>query len=148
MILYDLRCSEGHRFEAALDSMFSENPDCSCGAATSRVPAAVRQLGTADVGRSRDEMPTTWRGIRGGHPDLVRGWHREMTKREKLEEKHPELAGDRRPILAHEGAFAGRPLKAGDPLAPRVAQATFGAPEKSSAPSGTQNSTPEGGGVA
>lgn len=126
MILYDLRCADGHRFEAGLASMFDDNPRCQCGAETSRVPAPVRQLGTADTGRSRDEMPTTWRGIQQGHPDVVRGWHREMTRREKLEEKHPELAGDRRPVLAHEGYFEGRPLKAGDPLATKVAQATFG----------------------
>lgn len=126
MILYDLKCADGHRFEAGLPSMFSDNPRCACGADTSRVPAAVRQLGQADTGRSRDEMPTTWRGIRQGHPDVVRGWHREMTRRERLEERHPELAGDRRPVLAHEGAFAGKPLRVGDPLVTKVAQATFG----------------------
>ncbi|MFC0672432.1 zinc ribbon domain-containing protein [Brachybacterium hainanense] len=129
MILYDLRCTAGHRFEAGLPSMFADNPDCPCGAGTSRVPAAVRQLGAASAGRSREEMPTTWRGISGGHPDVVRGWHREMTRREKLEEKHPELAGDRRPVLAHEGVFEGRPLRSGDALVPAVAKATFGTSE-------------------
>ena len=29
-------------------------------------------------------------------------------------ERHPELAGDRRPILAHEGPFASQPLRAGE----------------------------------
>ena len=69
--------------------------------------------------------PTTWNDTRQGNPDVLRGWHTAMTKRERLEEKYHELAGDRRPVLAHEGAFAGRPLKAGDALAPAVADATF-----------------------
>lgn len=143
MILYDLRCTQGHRFEAGLPSMFSDNPDCACGASTTRLPAAVRRLGEASAGRSREEMPTTWRGIAQGHPDVVRGWHREMTRREKLEERHPELAGDRRPVLAHEGAFSGRPLRAGDALVPEVAKAAFGTGEPS--PSDTSAPSARGG---
>lgn len=65
---------------------------------------------------------------------MVRGWHGLMSKREKLEEKYPELAGDRRPVLAHEGAFANAPLRAGDPLAGQIAEATF----KPAAPRQTQ----------
>lgn len=125
MIIYDYRCRAGHRFEATVPSMFSDDPACECGESANRVPSAVRQLG-ADPGPSRDDMPNTWRGIRGGDPELVRSWHQKMTRREKLEEKHPELAGDRRPVLAHEGAFAGAPLRSGDPLVQKVAQATFG----------------------
>ena len=45
-------------------------------------------------------------------------------KREKLEERHPELAGDRRPILAHEGIFARKPLRAGDDIAAAVRDAS------------------------
>ncbi|WP_231446522.1 hypothetical protein [Brevibacterium zhoupengii] len=47
-----------------------------------------------------------------------------MEKREKLEEKYPELGGDRRPILAHEGIFNGRPLRAGDDIGAAVKDAT------------------------
>lgn len=141
MILYDLKCPDGHRFEAVLPSMHADNPACSCGRPTHRVPAAVRRLGEADTGPSRDDMPTTWRGIRGGDPDLVRGWHRAMTRREKLEERHPELAGDRRPVLAHEGAFAGRPLRAGDPLAVEVAKQTFGTTDSGANTSPTPQET-------
>jgi hypothetical protein len=36
--------------------------------------------------------------------------------RRDLEARHPELAGDRRPVLAHEGRFEHAPLRAGDPL--------------------------------
>lgn len=126
---YDVRCADGHRFEVSLASMFDDNPPCAaCGGATSRVPAMARMGGRASAGPSRDDMPRTWRGIGRGDADTIRHWRTEMTKRERLEEKYPELAGDRRPVLAHEGAFAGAPLRAGDALADRVAAATFGTP--------------------
>lgn len=126
MIIYDLKCTDGHRFEAVLASMFDELPTCrDCGAPTRKIPAAVGLSGSASAGPSREQMPNTWHGINRGDRETVRGWHQAMTKREKLEEKYPELAGDRRPVLAHEGAFANAPLRAGDPHAATVAQATF-----------------------
>ena len=126
MIIYDLACQSGHHFEAQLKSMFDDNPTCLCGAATSRTPSRLNIGGSASAGPSRDDMPSTWHGTRQGDPATLKGWHSAMRKRERLEEKYPELAGDRRPVLAHEGAFAGRPLKAGDDLVPTVAAATFG----------------------
>lgn len=126
MILYDVTCEAGHRFEAALASMHAPTPPCACGLPTRRLITRLNQGGVASPGRSREEMPTTWRGIGNGHRDLVRGWHTEMRAREKLEEKYPELAGDRRPVLAHEGRFAQRPVRAGDAEAIRLAQQTFG----------------------
>lgn len=125
MIIYDYRCTAGHRFEAAVESMRSDNPACDCGATTSRLISRANIGGQASAGHSRDAMPNTWRGIGNGNRDAVKLWHDRMTKREKLEEKYPELAGDRRPVLAHEGAFAAAPLRAGDTLAPAVAKATF-----------------------
>lgn len=129
MVIYDLACGAGHRFEAHLASMFDDNPPCECGAATSRVPSRLNLGGAASAGPSRDDMPTTWRGTGGGDPSTLRGWHEAMTRRERLEEKYPELAGDRRPVLAHEGAFAGRPLRAGDALVADVARSAFGKEE-------------------
>jgi hypothetical protein len=85
-------------------------------------------------------MPNTWNAIGRGDPETVRGWHGLMSKREKLEAKYPELAVDRRPVLAHEGAFANAPLTAGDPLATTVARATFGA---SAAPQPTNRREPK-----
>ncbi len=41
-----------------------------------------------------------------------------LERRERLAEKYPELAGDRRPVLAHEGRYATAPLLAGDPPHP------------------------------
>ncbi|WP_354180976.1 hypothetical protein [Arthrobacter sp. UYP6] len=78
----------------------------------------------ADSGPSRAQMPHSWEGIGRGHPDAVAHWRKKVERREKLEEKYPELAGDRRPILAHEGIFSGRPLRAGDDIGASVAAAT------------------------
>lgn len=125
MILYDLRCADGHRFEAALASMTAANPACPvCARTTSRVPAAARAGRRADPGPAQHERPHSWRGISAGHPDAVAHWRERITRRERLQEKYPELAGDRRPVLAHEGVFAGRPLRAGDDVGQALAEAT------------------------
>jgi hypothetical protein len=39
---------------------------------------------------------------------------RQWSARQKLEEKYPELRGDQRPVLAHEGKYHAKPLRAGD----------------------------------
>ena len=48
--------------------------------------------------------------------DSMEQW-RQWGAREKLEEKYPELRGDQRPVLAHEGKYHDKPLRAGDPPA-------------------------------
>jgi hypothetical protein len=106
--------------------MSSSDPECpACGAATRRVPSRVQIGGVADAGPSREQMPKSWQAVGGGHPEAVSHWRSQIEKREKLEEKHPELGGDRRPVLAHEGIFRDRPLRAGDdiPSAIRAARA-------------------------
>ena len=125
MILYRFRCRAGHEFEQFVPSMDSENPPCECGEATNRKPGSPRLIGVASPGPSRDEMPNSWRGTGRGDPETIRHWHSKMKAREKLEEKYPELAGDRRPVLAHEGSFESKPLRAGDSLAAKVSAATF-----------------------
>lgn len=124
MIIYDFKCQQGHRFEAVVESMTSPNPDCrSCSSHSERVPSRVRIGNAASAGASREDMPKSWTGIAGGHPEAVSHWRTKMEKRERLEEKYPELGGDRRPILAHEGIFNGRPLRAGDDIGTAVKQA-------------------------
>jgi hypothetical protein len=59
-------------------------------------------------------MPQTWRGTYNGDKEYVTELRREWDTRQRLEEKYPELAGDRRPILAHEGPYQKVPLRAGD----------------------------------
>ncbi|WP_193842594.1 FmdB family zinc ribbon protein [Tsukamurella tyrosinosolvens] len=121
MILYDFRCPEGHRFEALVSNMQADSPDCEvCGMRTERKPTAPRLRGLADVGIAREQMPNTWRAVRDGDRETVRHWHTVARRREALEERHPELAGDRRPVLAHEGIFEGRPLRAGDDITKSV----------------------------
>lgn len=124
MILYDFQCPERHRFSGTLRSMFDDNPQCpDCGGATHRIPASPRLAGKADPGPSREQMPRSWQGIDRGNPEAVAHWRKKVVARDKLEEKYPELAGDRRPVLAHEGVFAGRPLRAGDDIATAVKEA-------------------------
>ena len=121
MILYDFKCTSDHRFEAGVASMSSPAPDCpDCGEASRRVLTTVRTSGFASTGHSREDMPKSWKGMAGGNADAVDYWRRSMEKREKLEERYPELGGDRRPILAHEGIFQGRPLRAGDDIVASV----------------------------
>jgi hypothetical protein len=60
-------------------------------------------------------MPQTWKGTHRGDRDYVTLLRRTADARRDLEARNPELAGDRRPVLAHEGRFEGSPLRAGDP---------------------------------
>jgi putative FmdB family regulatory protein len=115
--IYDYRCADGHRFERLVPFKLAATQRCpACGAAAAKVPSRVALGGTADPGRSQEQMPQTWRGTYGANPEYVTQLRREWGARQKLEEKHPELQGDRRPVLAHEGRFEGAPLRAGDPL--------------------------------
>jgi hypothetical protein len=125
VILYDFRCIEGHDFEAGLSSMFAEDPACpTCGSTTKRKPGRIGLSGRADPGPSREDRPRSWRQVNGGDPATVRAWQRSIEKRERLEEKYPELAGDSRPVLAHEGIFSQRPLRAGDNIEAAIARAS------------------------
>ena len=124
MIIYDYRCEAGHGFEAFVASASADAPACpECGAASRRRPSAVNTTG-ASTGPSREQLPHSWNAVGKGDRDAVRHWHNLASRRKKLEERHPELAGDRRPVLAHEGIFAGRPLRAGDDIGAAVARAS------------------------
>ncbi|MFC7643910.1 hypothetical protein ACFQX6_26440 [Streptosporangium lutulentum] len=59
-------------------------------------------------------MPQTWRGTYGADQEYVAELRRTADARRDLEERHPELAGDRRPIIAHEGRYEHAPLRAGE----------------------------------
>src|SRR5690606_12214157 len=116
MPIYDLRCGQGHRF-AVSQSFTAPLPDCPyCGAATTKVPSRVAVTGLASAPPPPERMPQTWRGTYGANREYVAELRRTADARRRLEEKYPELAGDRRPILAHEGRFERAPLRAGDPL--------------------------------
>jgi hypothetical protein len=74
-------------------------------------------LGRAAVPPGRDAAPRSWEQTNHGDRDTIRHWQRNLEQRGKLEEKYPELAGDNRAVLAHEGRYAASPLRAGDPAA-------------------------------
>lgn len=117
MPMYDFRCGTGHRFERIVPLTDGGAQNCpACGADSVKLPSPVGLGGTADVGRSMEQMPQTWKGTYNANREHVTQLRREWETRQRLEDKHPELQGDRRPILAHEGRFENAPLRAGDPL--------------------------------
>jgi putative FmdB family regulatory protein len=111
--VYELQCEAGHRFEV-LQPFTAALPACACGAATSKVPSAFGIGGSATVPPPPERMPQTWRGTYNANREYMTTLRRTAEERRNLEERHPELAGDRRPIVAHEGHFEGAPLR-GDP---------------------------------
>jgi putative FmdB family regulatory protein len=118
MPLYDYRCPDGHLFEQLAPIAARERQDCQvCGQASGIIPSRITLGGHADPGRSREQMPQTWRGTYEGNPEYLGQLRRQWNDRRKLEEKYDELRGDRRPVLAHEGRYHTAPLRAGDPPA-------------------------------
>jgi putative FmdB family regulatory protein len=116
MPIYEFKCGCGLRFER-LTSFEAPAPGCpSCGGETRKVPAGFSLGGQADAGLSKERMPQTWRGTYDGDREYVTGLQRQWERRQRLEARHPELAGDQRPIVAHEGRYHGAPLRAGDPV--------------------------------
>lgn len=117
MPIYDFVCDCGTRFEALVPSFSSPSPSCgACGEPARRRPPAPSLGGRADPGPGRAQAPRSWAATNRGDPETLNGWRHALERRERLEEKYPELAGDRRPVLAHEGRFAAAPLRAGDPV--------------------------------
>ncbi|GAA1868492.1 hypothetical protein GCM10009836_56200 [Pseudonocardia ailaonensis] len=115
MPIYVFRCGCGVRFEHLTSMTATTTPACpSCGGETAKVPARFSLGGQASPGLSRDEMPQTWKGVYDGNAEYVDRARRDWDARQKLEEKYPEIAGDQRPILAHEGRYHEVPLRAGD----------------------------------
>ncbi len=122
MPIYDLRCQQDHRFEV-IQSFAAELPPCpDCGSATVKVPARCALSGVAVLPPPHDRQPQTWRGTYQGDPGYLRQLHAEAEARTRLETRHPELAGDQRPVIAHEGRYSDTPLRRGDPLPGRPAE--------------------------
>jgi putative FmdB family regulatory protein len=115
MPLYDYRCPHGHHFERMAPMSGGDAAACPrCGVAAAKVPSRVALGGQASPGPSREQMPQTWRGTYEGNQEYVGQLRRQWEGRAKLEEKYPELRGDQRPVLAHEGQYHDHPLRAGD----------------------------------
>jgi putative FmdB family regulatory protein len=117
MPIYEYRCGCGSRLERLVRHSDGTAPQCPrCGARTTKVPSRFALGGQADPGLSRERMPQTWRGTYEGDREYVTRLHRDWERRERLEQRYPELAGDTRPVLAHEGRFHHEPLRQGDPM--------------------------------
>jgi putative FmdB family regulatory protein len=113
--IYELTCEDGHRSEA-LQASTAPLPACpACGGATRKLPSGFGVAGAAAVPPPPERMPQTWKGTYRGDREYVTKLRRMADARRDLEARNPELAGDRRPVLAHEGRFEGAPLRAGDP---------------------------------
>lgn len=120
MPIYELTCEGGHRSET-LQASTDPLPACpACGGMTRKVPSHFGVGGTAAVPPPPERMPQTWKGTYRGDRDYLTHLRRMADARRGLEDRHPELAGDRRPVIAHEGRFERAPLRAGDspPTAP------------------------------
>jgi hypothetical protein len=114
----------GHRSET-LQASTDPLPACpACGEATRKVPSGFGVGGTATVPPPAEGMPQTWKGTYRGDREYVTHLRRVADARRDLKARNPELAGDRRPVLAHEGRFEGAPLRAGDPPPPGEGSAT------------------------
>jgi|BarGraNGADG00212_1021973.scaffolds.fasta_scaffold00937_6 putative FmdB family regulatory protein len=127
MPMYDYRCAAGHSFERIAPISAGALQDCpACGEPSPKVPSAVSLVGSASPGLSMEQMPQTWKGTYGANREYVGQLRRQWDGRQKLEEKYPELKGDRRPILAHEGRYHDAPLRAGDAAASPTSAADHG----------------------
>lgn len=117
MPLYVIGCDARHRSEV-LQPHHRALPRCAeCGGATERLPAPFAAPGAAaTLPPATERMPQTWRGTHGGDRAYLSELRRTAERRRDLEERHPDLRSDRRPIVAHEGRFDGAPLRAGDPI--------------------------------
>jgi hypothetical protein len=123
--VYELQCDAGHRFEV-LQPFEAALPRCACGAGTTKVPSSFGIGGSATLPPAPERMPQTWRGTYNGNREYLTTLRRTAEERRNLEQRHPELAGDRRPIAAHEGPFAAAPLRAGDAAPPAAHGHTHG----------------------
>jgi putative FmdB family regulatory protein len=110
--IYEYACGCGERFEV-LARAGAPPPGCpSCGGQPVRRPSAVTLGGRARVGPGPEQAPRTWEQTGGGDRETILHWQRTLERRAKLEERHPELAAPRTPVLAHEGPYAAAPLHA------------------------------------
>ncbi|MEV6380681.1 MULTISPECIES: FmdB family zinc ribbon protein [Streptomyces] len=114
MRIYDYACACGTRFEAMVSGPDAPPPPCAdCGRPTRRLPSAgAALLGQARLPATADAAPKSWDGTHQGNTEYIAHWRRTLDARAALEERHPELAKKRSPVVAHEGPYHAAPLTA------------------------------------
>jgi putative FmdB family regulatory protein len=121
MPIYEYRCDCGAIAEV-LAALSAPAPACqACGSETQKAVSRFVLTGRADAGLSQPQMPQTWKGTYGGNAEYTTVLLRQWERRRSLEDRNPELAGDCRPIVAHEGHYSAVPLRAGEPGASTIA---------------------------
>ena len=124
MPIYEYRCDCGETVDV-LAASGAPAPACpACGAETRKLVSGFALGGRADAGVSQSRMPQTWKGTYRGNREYITSLQRQWEQRRRLEERYPELAGDRRPVVAHEGHYSAVPLRAGDTRRPRQRRLT------------------------
>jgi putative FmdB family regulatory protein len=95
--IYEYACGCGERFEV-LTRIGTPAPACpACGGQPTRRPSAAALSGRVNPGPG---------------PEPILHWQRTLERRAKLDERYPELAAPKTPVLAHEGPYARAPLHA------------------------------------
>lgn len=112
MRIYDYTCGCGTRFEAMVRGSDAPPPPCiDCGAPTRRLPSAgAALLGQAKLPATANAAPKSWEGTHRGNTEYIAHWRRTLDDRAALEERHPDLATKRSPVVAHEGRYHSAPL--------------------------------------
>lgn len=117
MPIYEYGCACGNRFERLVARPDTPPPACpGCGGVPRRLPSVFALSGRADPGPGPDRAPRTWEQTNHGDRETITYWRKALDRRAKLEERYPELARPRAPVLAHEGRYAAAPLRAGEPV--------------------------------
>jgi putative FmdB family regulatory protein len=110
--IYEYACGCGERFEV-LARIGAPAPACpACGGRPTRRPSAATLSGRARPGPGPQQAPRTWEQTHGGDRETILHWQRTLERRAKLDERYPELAAPKTPVLAHEGPYAHAPLHA------------------------------------
>lgn len=120
MPVYEYECCAGHRFSVFAHRIGAPDAACpTCGREGQRRVSRFALTNRAGPGPGPDDAPRSWEAAGGGDPEVIGYWRRALERRQKLEERYPELARPKRPVLAHEGPYERAPLYADEPVEPR-----------------------------
>jgi putative FmdB family regulatory protein len=105
MPMYEYRCRIGHFFEM-LQSMNAANPDCRCGAPSTRLISNVAQMRTPPPNTGTRDLPRTWLGTHSADREYLTRVRREHEARSIAAIDHPGPPDVGRRVVAHEGRYS------------------------------------------